>query len=130
MSDAILGAVSARLAQAKVHRQFQPTPDPVAPDSASFSARVAAVASERRLSLLLCLAHGERTVSQLGELCRFDRAITAEDLELLGRYGLVRRSEGAAWRLCCPDLALGVARLVDLVLTPRPTKETDYEQHV
>jgi hypothetical protein len=124
MAGAMLGPVVARLARERVRGQLERTPDLPAVDPGSFSDRLAAVASERRLSLLLCLAHGERTVSALGELCRFDKAITAEDLELLGRHELVRRSPDGAWQLCCPSLAPSVARLVDLVLTPRPPKET------
>ena len=123
MAGTLLGPVVARLAREKADGRMEPAPDLSAADPGSFSDRLAAVASERRLSLLLCLAHGERTVSGLGELCRFDRAIAAEDLELLGRHELVRRSPNGAWRLCCPSLAPSVARLVDLVLTPRSPKE-------
>jgi hypothetical protein len=100
MAGAMLGPVVARLAREKAVGELEapvgcPTGDP-----GSFSERLAAVASERRLSLLLCLAHGERTISRLGSLCGFDRAIAAEDLEPLGRHELVRRSPHGGWRLC------------------------------
>jgi hypothetical protein len=124
MGGALLGPVVTRLAREKAGGRLEPAPDCPAADPGSFSDRLAAVASERRLSLLLCLAHGERTVSGLGGLCRFDKAIAAEDLELLGRHELVRRSPDGCWRLCCPSLAPSVKRLVDLIMTPRLPKET------
>jgi len=92
-------------------------------DPRSFSGRLAAVASERRLSLLLCLGERKRTVGELADLCRFDTAITAEDLELLGRHGLVGRSPDGVWQVCCPAITPAIARLVDLVLSPRPPEE-------
>jgi hypothetical protein len=119
----MLGAISARLGREKVSSQFAPAVDPAGHDPGSFSGRLGAIASERRLTLLLCLAHGERTVSGLADLCRFDAAIAAEDLELLRRHDLAHRSGDGTWRLCCPDLAPGVERLVDLVLTQRTHKE-------
>jgi hypothetical protein len=122
MAGAMLGPVVARLAREKAGGGLEPSRDRPTADPSLFSERLAAVASERRLALLLCLTHRERTVSGLGDLCGFDKAIAAEDLELLGRHELVRRTPDGAWRLCCAGLAPSVARLVDLVLTP--PKET------
>jgi hypothetical protein len=124
MAGAMLGPVVAKLAREQAGGRLQSAPDRPEADPGSFSDRLAAVASERRLALLLCLAHADRTVSGLGELCRFDKAIAAEDLELLGRHDLVRRSPDGGWGLCCSSLAPSVARLVDLIMTPRPPKET------
>jgi hypothetical protein len=123
MAGAMLGPVVARLAREKAVGELEAPVGCPAGDPGSFSERLAVVASERRLSLLLCLSLRERTVSGLGSLCGFDRAIAAEDLELLGRHGIVRRSPDGGWRLCCPSLGPSVARLVDLVMTPAP-KET------
>jgi hypothetical protein len=119
----MLGAVSARLGQEKVREQFAPAAGPEDPDAGSFSARLAAVASERRLSLLLCLSKRPRTVSELAGLCGFDGAIAAEDLELLGRQRLAKRDPDGVWSVCCPALAPSVERLVQLVLTTPSTKE-------
>ena len=119
----MLGAVSARLGQEKVRDQFAPGGGSVEGDPASFSARLAAVASERRLSLLLCLSHRARTVRDLAGLCGFDGAIAAEDLELLRRHGLVDRDRDGVWRVCCSALAPSVDRLVNLVLATPSTKE-------
>jgi predicted transcriptional regulator len=119
----MLGAVSARLGREKVHAQFAAAATPVDPDAGSFSARLAAVASERRLSLLLCLGKRERSVRELAGLCGFDGAIAAEDLELLRRHGLAERDSEGVWRTCCPALAPAVERLVHLVLTTPSTKE-------
>jgi hypothetical protein len=119
----MLGAVSARLGQDKVRQQFAPTGHLEDPDAGSFSARLAGVASERRLSLLLCLSKRPRTVSELAGLCGFDGAIAAEDLELLRRQRLAERNPDGVWRVCCPALAPAVERLVQLVLTTPSTKE-------
>jgi hypothetical protein len=119
----MLGAVSARLGQEKVREQFAPAAGPEDPDAGSFSARLAAVASERRLSLLLCLSKRPRTVSELAGLCGFDGAIAAEDLELLGRQRLAKRDPDGVWSVCCPALAPSIERLVRLVLTTPSTKE-------
>jgi hypothetical protein len=119
----MLGAVSARLGREKVRDQFAPAAFAVDPDAGSFSARLAAVSSERRLSLLLCLGKRERRVSDLAGLCGFDGAIASEDLELLKRHGLAERDSDGVWRTCCPALAPAVERLVDLVLTTPSTKE-------
>jgi DNA-binding transcriptional ArsR family regulator len=119
----MLGAVSARLGQEKVRDQFAPGGGPVEGDPASFSARLAAVASERRLSLLLCLSHRARTVTDLAGLCGFDGAVAAEDLELLRRHGLVDRDRDGVWSVCCSALAPSVDRLVNLVLATPSTKE-------
>jgi predicted transcriptional regulator len=118
----VLEAISARLGRDKVRRQFEAAAEPVA-DPASFSARLAAVTSERRLSLLLCLGRRPGRVRDLAQVCGFDTAIAAEDLELLARHGLAGRSPDGAWRTCCPALSASVERLVDLVLAPRPRKE-------
>ena len=120
----MLGAVSARLAREKVRGQFQSRSGAGDVDAGSFSARLAAVASERRLSLLLCLSKRQRTVAEIAGLCGFDTAITAEDLELLARQRLVRREPDGVWHVCCPALAPSVERLVDLVLSTPPSKET------
>ena len=85
----MLGAVSARLGQEKVRDQFAPAASADDVDPGSFAARLAAVASERRLSLLLCLSKRSRSVKELAGLCGFDGAIAAEDLELLNRHRLV-----------------------------------------
>jgi DNA-binding transcriptional ArsR family regulator len=119
----MLGAVSARLGQEKVRDQFTAAPGPPDLDADTFSARLAAVASERRLSLLLCLSKGERTVGDLAGLCGFDGAIAAEDLERLSRHGLVERDSDGVWSVCCPALAPSVERLVHLVLTTPSPKE-------
>jgi hypothetical protein len=119
----MLGAVSARLAQEKVRRQFAPAAGLDDPEAGSFAARLSAVASDRRLSLLLCLSKRPRTVSELAGLCGFDGAIAAEDLELLGRHRLAERAPDGVWSICCPTLAPAVERLVQLVLTTRSPKE-------
>jgi hypothetical protein len=124
MAGSLLGPVVARLAREQVGGQVEPPAPLLAADPEWFSDRLAAVASERRLALLLCLAHRERTISGLGGLCRFDNAIAAEDLELLGHLELVRRSPNGCWRLCCPSLASSIVQVVDLVMTPRAPKET------
>jgi hypothetical protein len=118
----MLEAISARLGRDSVRRQFDVAPEPVA-DAASFSARLAVLTSERRLSLLLCLTRRPGRLSDLAKLCGFDAAIAAEDLELLARHGLADRSPDGAWGACCPALAASVERLVDLILTPRSPKE-------
>jgi hypothetical protein len=46
-------------------------------------------------------------------------SIAAEDFEL-SRAAL----PDGGWRLCCSSLAPSVARLADLIMTPRPPKET------
>jgi predicted transcriptional regulator len=119
----VLGAVSARLGRDKVRDQFAPAGGPVEVDAGSFSARLAAVASERRLSLLLCLGNRARTVKDLAGLCGFDGAIAAEDLELLRHQGLVDRDRDGVWSICCPAVAPSVERLVNLVLTTPSAKE-------
>jgi hypothetical protein len=119
----MLGAVSARLGQEKVREQFTPTAGPDDPDAASFAARLSAVASERRLSLLLCLGKRDRTVKELAGLCGFDGAIAAEDLELLRRHRLAERDPDGVWSICCPKLVPAVERLVQLVLTTPSTRE-------
>jgi hypothetical protein len=118
----MLEAISARLGRDSVRRQIDVAPEPVA-DAATFSARLAVVASERRLSLLLCLARRPGRVSDMANVRGFDAAIAAEDLELLARHGLADRSPDGAWRACCPALSTSVERLVHLILTPRPPKE-------
>jgi hypothetical protein len=117
----MLEAVSARLAQEKVRDQFTPGSGPEDVGGASFSARLSALASERRLALLLCLGSRPRTVTDLAGLCGFDSAIAAEDLELLGRRGLAQRDRGGVWSICCPALGPSIERLVQLVL--RSAKE-------
>jgi hypothetical protein len=117
----VLEAISARLGRDSVRRQFDAAPEPAA-DVGSFSARLAVLTSERRLSLLLCVGRPRR-VSDLAKLCGFDAAIAAEDLERLGRHDLAERSADGAWRACCPALSASVERLVDLILAPRPPKE-------
>jgi DNA-binding transcriptional ArsR family regulator len=119
----MLGAVSARLGREKVRDQFAAATGEVDVDAGSFSARLAAVASERRLSLLLCLGNRARTVKELAGLCGFDGAIAAEDLELLRRHGLVERNRDGVWSVCCSALAPSVERLVNLVLTTPSSKE-------
>jgi DNA-binding transcriptional ArsR family regulator len=119
----MLGAVSIRLGQEKVRDQFGPSADVVEDDPRSFSARLAAVASERRLTLLLCLSKRARSVTELSGLCGFDGAIASEDLELLSRHGLVERDRDGVWSVCCPVLAPSVERLVNLVLTTPPVTE-------
>ena len=117
----MLEAVSARLAQEKVRDQFTPGSGPEDIDGASFSARLSALASERRLALLLCLGRRPRRATELAGLCGFDSAIAAEDLELLGRRGLAQRDRDGVWSICCPALGSSVERLVQLVL--RSAKE-------
>jgi hypothetical protein len=119
----MLGAVSARLGQEKVRDQFAPAAAADDVDPGSFAARLAAVASERRLSLLLCLSKRSRSVKELAGLCGFDGAIAAEDLELLNRHRLVERDRDGVWSVCCPALAPSVERLVGLVLSTPTTKE-------
>jgi hypothetical protein len=119
----MLGAVSARLGQEKVREQFEPVAGLEDVDAGSFSGRLAVVASERRLSLLLCLSKRARTVTELAGLCGFDGAIAAEDLELLRRHRLVQRDRDGVWSICCPALAPAVERLVNLVLAAPSTKE-------
>jgi hypothetical protein len=119
----MLGAVSARLGQEKVRQQFAPTASPQDPAAGSFSARLAAMANERRLSLLLCLSKRPHTISELARLCGFDGAIAAEDLELLRRQRLAERDADGVWSVCCPTLAPSVERLVQLVLTTPSTRE-------
>jgi hypothetical protein len=119
----MLGAVSARLGQEKVRDQFAPEAGPVEVDAGSFAARLAAVASERRLSLLLCLGKRPRSVRDLAGLCGFDGAIAAEDLERLKRHRLVERDRDGVWQICCPALAPSVERLVNLVLSTPSAKE-------
>jgi hypothetical protein len=119
----MLGAVSARLGQEKVREQFAPAAGREEFDAGSFAARLAAVASERRLSLLLCLSKQDRTVKELAALCGFDGAIAVEDLELLNRHRLVRRDPDGVWSVCCPALAPPVERLVSLVLSTPSAKE-------
>jgi hypothetical protein len=119
----MLGAVSARLGQEKVRQQFATSARPEDPDAGSFSARLTALASERRLSLLLCLSKRPRTVSELAGLCSFDGAIAAEDLERLARQQLVERDSNGVWSVCCPAVAPAVERLVHLVLTTPSPKE-------
>jgi hypothetical protein len=119
----MLGAVSARLGQEKVRQQFAPTAGLEDPDAGSFSARLTAVASERRLSLLLCLSKRPYTVSELAGLCGFDGAIAAEDLERLRRHRLAERDSDGVWSICCPKLAPAVERLVELALTTPSIKE-------
>lgn len=112
----MLEAVSARLAKEKVSDQFVAGPTPDEMDGDSFSARLSALASERRLALLLCLGGRPRAVTELAGPCGFDAAIAAEDLELLGRRGLAQRDRDGVWSICCPALAPSVERLVRLVL--------------
>jgi predicted transcriptional regulator len=119
----MLGAVSARLGQEKVRQQFAPTARVEDADAGSFSARLTALASERRLSLLLCLSKRPRTVSELARLCGFDGAIAAEDLELLSRQQLVKRNNKGVWTVCCAAVVPAVERLVHLVLTTPSTRE-------
>jgi hypothetical protein len=119
----MLGAVSARLSQEKVREQFASAGDLEDAETGSFSARLAAVASERRLSVLLCLSKRPRTVSDLAGLCGFDSAIAAEDLELLRRQRLAERDHNGVWSACCPALAPAVERLVQLILTTPSTRE-------
>jgi hypothetical protein len=119
----MLGAVSARLGQEKVREQFAPGADLDDPDAGSFAARLAAVASERRLALLLCLSKQPRTVSELAGLCGFDGAIAGEDLERLRSQRLAERDPDGLWSVCCPALAPAVERLVQLVLTTPTTRE-------
>jgi hypothetical protein len=119
----MLGAVSARLGQAKVRDQFAPTAGPDELNPGSFAGRLGAVASERRLSLLLCLGNRTRTVKELAGLCGFDGAIAGEDLELLRRHGLVERDRDGVWSVCCPALTPAVERLVHLVLSTPSAKE-------
>jgi hypothetical protein len=118
----MLEAISARLGRDSVRRKFDVAPEPVA-DPTFFSTRLAVMTSERRLSLLLCLARRPGRVSDLASVCGFDAAIAAEDLELLARHGLAARSPDGAWRTCCAALSASTERLVDLVLAPRPPKE-------
>jgi predicted transcriptional regulator len=118
----MLEAISARLGRDSVRRQFDLAPEPVA-DAATFSARLALIAGERRLSLLLCMSRRPGRVSELAKISGFDAAIAAEDLEALARHGLADRSPDGAWRACCLELSASVERLVDLVLTPRSPKE-------
>jgi hypothetical protein len=120
-AEAMLGAVSMRLADEKTRDQFAADPVDVHPES--FSARLAAVARERRLSLLLCLSKRARTVSELAGLCEFDAAIAAEDLELLRGHRLVDRDGRGVWSVCCPALTPAVERLVELVLATSSAKE-------
>jgi hypothetical protein len=120
----MLGAVSLRLGQEKVRDQFAPSGSAGRVDPESFAGRLAAVASERRLSLLMCLGKRERTVSELAGLCGFDGATAAEDLELLRLHRLVERDRHGVWSICCPSLAPSVERLVNLVLTTPATKES------
>jgi hypothetical protein len=117
----MLEALTARLGQEQVRERFAQEPGPI--DRASFSARLAAVASERRLGLLLCLAGGERSVRQLAGLCHFDPAIAAEDLELLRRHELVNRQPDGTYRICCSELSPAVRRLVDLIVSRETPKE-------
>jgi hypothetical protein len=117
----MLEAVSARLAQEKVREQFVTRPASEDVDGETFSARLSALASERRLALLLCLGGRPRTVTELAGLCGFDSAIAAEDLELLGSRGLAQRDRNGVWSVCCPALGPSVERLVQLVL--RTAKE-------
>jgi hypothetical protein len=119
----MLGAVSARLGREKVREQFSTAAGPGEVDAGSFSARLSAVASERRLSVLLCLSKQPRTVKELAGLCGFDGAIAAEDLELLKRHRLAERDRDGVWSVCCPALAPSVERLVHLVLSTPSTKE-------
>jgi predicted transcriptional regulator len=118
----MLEVIAVRLGGDKVRSQFEAAAEPIA-DPTSFSARLAAVTSERRLSLLLCLARRPGRVRDLAQVCGFDAAIAAEDLELLARHGLAARSSDGTWRACCSALSASVELLVDLVLTPRPPKE-------
>jgi hypothetical protein len=121
----MLGAIAQRLARERVREQFAPEPPAAAPDGRSFAGRLAMLASERRLSLLLCLAGRERRVSDLAALCRFEPAIMADDLELLVHHELVQRAPDGSYRVCCSGLSAAVRRLVDLVLTPRnPLEDT------
>jgi hypothetical protein len=119
----MLGAVSARLGREKVREQFAPAAGREDPDAGSFAARLAVVASERRLSLLLCLSKRARTVKELAGLCGFDGAIAVEDLELLRRHRLVERDPDGVWTVCCSALAPSVERLVHLVLNTPSAKE-------
>jgi DNA-binding transcriptional ArsR family regulator len=119
----MLGAVSLRLGQEKVRDQFASSARAEVVDPESFAARLTAVASERRLSVVLCLGKRERTVTDLAGLCGFDGAIAGEDLELLRRHRLVERDRDGVWTLCCPSLAPSVERLVNLVLSSPATKE-------
>jgi hypothetical protein len=119
----MLGAVSARLGQEKVRDQFAPSAGRNELDPGSFAGRLGVVASERRLSLLLCLGNRTRTVKELAGLCGFDGAMAGEDLELLRRHGLVERDSDGVWSVCCPTLAPAVERLVQLVLSTPSAKE-------
>jgi DNA-binding transcriptional ArsR family regulator len=121
--ERMLGAVSLKLGQEKVRDQFAPSGGAEAVDPESFAGRLAAVASERRLSVLMCVGKRERTVSELTGLCGFDGATAAEDLELLRRHRLVERDRDGVWSLCCPSLAPSVERLVNVVLTTPAAKE-------
>jgi hypothetical protein len=118
----MLEAIAARLGREGVRRQFDVVPEPVA-NAATFSARLALMASERRLSLLLCLTRRPGRIGDLAKVCGIDAAIAAEDLELFARHGLADRSPDGEWRACCAALSASVDRLVDLVLTPRLPKE-------
>jgi DNA-binding transcriptional ArsR family regulator len=117
----MLGAVSLRLAHQKTRDQLAAAPMDVDPDS--FSARLTAIARERRLSLLLCLSQREQTVTELSRLCELDAAIASEDLELLRRHRLVDRDGRGVWSVCCPALTTSVERMVELVLATPPLKE-------
>jgi hypothetical protein len=97
----MLGAVSARLGQEKVRDQFVHAAGRDDLDPGSFAGRLGAVASERRLSLLLCLGNRPRRVKELAGLCGFD----------------------GVWSICCATLAPAVERLVPLVLTTPSAKE-------
>jgi hypothetical protein len=119
----MLGAVSAKLAREKVRKQFAPATDLDDPHAGSFAARLSAVASERRLALLLCLSKRERSVTELAGLCGFDGAVAAEDLELLRRQRLAERDPDGVWSTCCPSLEPAVERLVQLVLNTPSTGE-------
>jgi predicted transcriptional regulator len=81
------------------------------------------VASERRLSLLLCLSKRPRTVTELAGLCGFDGALAAEDLERLRRQRLTERNPDGILSICCPLPAPAVERLVQPVLTTPSSKE-------
>jgi hypothetical protein len=95
MAGAMLGPVVARLAREQAGGRLESAPDRPEADPGSFSDRLAAVAS-----------------------------IAAEDLELLGRHDLVRRSPTAAGGSAVPASRRAFARLADLIMTSRPLKET------
>jgi DNA-binding transcriptional ArsR family regulator len=68
--------------------------------SDSLSATFAALADPTRRAILARLAHGEASVTELGEPFRMSLPAVSKHLKVLERAGLIARGRSAQWRPC------------------------------